>query len=131
MRSTSSGPIILSVPARAENVQLLRSVAGAAAARHDLTFDAIDDLRIAVDEACAQLLRAGGTRLTLQVRAAEHGIEALVSIDAHDPAWPPEGIEHSLAWQVLKGLSDEVGAELGAGGPVIRIAKRGVEATQP
>ncbi len=46
----------LSIPADSAYVAVPRSVVGNLAARNDFTVDAIDDLRIAVDEACALLL---------------------------------------------------------------------------
>jgi anti-sigma regulatory factor (Ser/Thr protein kinase) len=42
-------PVIATVPARAEFVHVLRTVVAAVAARLDLPYDALDDLRMAVD----------------------------------------------------------------------------------
>ena len=44
------------LPANSAYVSLLRTVTAGLAARLDFTLDEIDDLRIAVDEACALLL---------------------------------------------------------------------------
>jgi hypothetical protein len=48
-----SDAITVTVPARAEFLHLIRSVVASVAARRDLSIDAIEDLRLAVDEACA------------------------------------------------------------------------------
>ncbi|HEX9124196.1 MAG TPA: ATP-binding protein [Actinomycetota bacterium] len=128
MQEPANDDVEVSVPARAEFVRLLRMVAATVAAQHDLTFDAIEDLRIAVDEAAAQLLPVGGTTLALRLTPTADGIRAEVTTDAFDAPWPPDGIERSLAWQVLKGLSDEVAMERGDRGPLIRITKRALGA---
>ena len=46
----------LTIPANGAYVAVPRAVVGNLAAHDDFTLDAIDDLRIAVDEACALLL---------------------------------------------------------------------------
>jgi serine/threonine-protein kinase RsbW len=131
VREPVTDHVEVSVPAGAEHVRLLRTVAAAAAAHHDLTVDAIEDLRLAVDEAGAQLLRLGGTTLRLRLSPTGDGVEVEVTTDATDAAWPPQDMERSLAWQVLKGLSDDVAVGHGPDGPTIRIRKRAVDATTP
>ncbi len=56
--STNAQPaeVRLTIPADGAYVAVPRAVVGNLAARNDFTLDAIDDLRIAVDEACALLL---------------------------------------------------------------------------
>jgi serine/threonine-protein kinase RsbW len=122
------GEVVITVPARAEFLHVVRTVVGSVAARHDLTIDAIEDLRIAVDEACAQLLVARGSAVTVTLAAASGGLEATCSTDADVPVWPPDGVEHSLASQVLQGLADSVAWERSAAGPSVRVGKRAVGA---
>src|SRR5438093_6882551 len=100
--------VSITVPARADFVHVLRSVIASIAARADFTYDEIDDLRLAVDEAFAQLLTVHGmsTTLSMVVRSLDGGVvEVVVSIDADDAAWPPAGAEQSLTWQVLSALA--------------------------
>lgn len=121
--------VTVSVPARPEFVHVLRSVIASIAARADLTYDQIDDLRLAVDEACAQLLavRATPAALLLRVRALDGGgLEIVASIDAEDVAWPPAGAEGTLTWQVLSALADEARFEQSDGHPALRLTKRRV-----
>lgn len=120
--------VTISVPARAEFLHVVRTVVGGVAARRDLTIDAIEDLRIAVDEACAQLLIAGGTIVTVRISGHADGVEVVCSTDADLPTWPPVGVEHTLAAQVLQGLADGVSWEREDGGPSVRVGKRGVAA---
>lgn len=126
MSAELQGAVVITVPARAEFLHVVRTVVGSVAARHDLTIDAIEDLRIAVDEACAQLLVARGSAVTVTLVAASEGLEATCSTDADVPVWPPDGVEHSLASQVLQGLADSVAWERSAAGPSVRVGKRAV-----
>jgi serine/threonine-protein kinase RsbW len=122
--TTSQAAVTITVPARAEFLHVVRTVVGSVAARHNLTIDAIEDLRIAVDEACAQLLVARGSSITVELAAGAGGIQATCSTDAEVDVWPPDGVEHSLAAQVLQGLADEVAWQRTASGPAVRVGKR-------
>jgi serine/threonine-protein kinase RsbW len=127
----SDDVVRISVPARAEFLHVVRTVVGSVAARHDLTIDAIEDLRIAVDEACAQLLSARGSSISVEIGPLGDGIETICSTDADVDDWPPDGIQHSLAAQVLQGLSDTVRWERSAAGPAVRVGKRAVGTAEP
>jgi serine/threonine-protein kinase RsbW len=122
--SPSVDVVRITVPARAEFLHVVRTVVGSVAARHDLTIDAIEDLRIAVDEACAQLLAVRGGHVTVAISGTAEGVETVCSTDADVAVWPPEGVQHSLATQVLQGLTDSVAWERSAAGPAVRVGKR-------
>src|SRR5436305_13839229 len=98
MDTPGSTDVVVSVPARAEFMQLLRAAVGSVAARVDFTYEAIDDLRIAVDEACARMLSVPGeaTTLFLRITPGETEIEVLVSTNGDGADWPPERFEESL-----------------------------------
>ena len=115
--------VTVSVPARPDFVRLLRAVVSSVGARLDMTYDRIDDLRIAVDEACAQLLATAAGSITMRVTPADGRVIVNVCADAEvDPdAWPPPDVEESLAWRILAGLADEVHFELSEEGPVVRV----------
>lgn len=122
--------VTVSVPARPDFIHVLRSVIAAVAARADFTYDSIDDLRLAVDEASAQLLafESPATTLTLRISSTEGGgdLDVVVSTDADvgTAAWPPEGAERTLTWQVLSALADEARFERLDSGPALRLRKR-------
>src|SRR6266581_7466558 len=69
--------------------------------------DDIEDLRLAVDEACAHLLSVHprGSRLGLRVDGSDDHIHVVAWTDVTDPAWPRQGPGDSLAWQVLSALT--------------------------
>ena len=54
----SVGAVELRVAARLENLAVLRTLVGAVGTFEDLDFDAVADLRLAVDEACTRLIRS-------------------------------------------------------------------------
>jgi serine/threonine-protein kinase RsbW len=118
--------VTITVPARAEFLHVVRAVVGSVAGKRELTVDAIEDLRIAVDEACAQLLVARGSHVTVRIWPQQAGVAVLCSTDADVADWPPQGVEHTLAAQVLQGLADEVAWERDGLGPAVRVVKHGV-----
>ncbi len=119
-----SGDLTVTVPARAEYVHVLRTVVAGMAARLDFPYDAIEDLKIAVDEACAQLLPLRPSSLAMRIREAADAIEATVSADVPTATWPPDGADRSLAWQVLSALTDEARWERSGEGPALHLVKR-------
>lgn len=134
MQLRSDSPVVVTAPARPEMVHVLRAVASSVAARLDFPYDDIDDLRISIDEACAQLLAVGGEQdtFTLRLSTSDGAIEALVSLDSDTRAgWPPSSLEDSLAWRVLTGLSDQVLFESLPTGPGIRILKIPAASREP
>ncbi|HVM12267.1 MAG TPA: anti-sigma factor [Actinomycetota bacterium] len=121
-------PVTITIPAQPEFVHILRSVAAGVAARLDYSFDEIDDLRIALDEACAELLRSVPEveALTVRLIPNEHGLELIARAEGSaDGEWPPPRLEGSLAWQVLSALVDgEPAFVREQGKPTVRMSKR-------
>jgi len=120
------GRISLSVPAEPGSISVLRAVVASVAARLDLAVDDIEDLRLAVDEACAHLLSVHprGSRLGLRVDGSDDHIHVVAWTDVTDPAWPRQGAGDSLAWQVLSALTEGPSLDREDGFPAIRFSKR-------
>src|SRR6201986_2754708 len=59
--------IELRVAAQLENLAVLRTLVGAVGTFEDLDFDAVADLRLAVDEVCTRLIRSATPDATLVV----------------------------------------------------------------
>ncbi len=121
-----SSDITVRVPAEPEFLHVLRTVLASVAARLNLSYDDIEDLRLAVDEACAQLLAipAPASRITLRLTASDDRLELIVSSDAQPERWPPPRAEDSLAWRILTGLTDEAAFADSEEEPSLRLAKR-------
>lgn len=97
--------VLLTVPADGAYLGVLRTAAAGLAARLQFTLDEIEDLRIAVDEACAMLIRLAPPAAVLRCRFAlagdELGVE--VAVPAAPAAAPPA--TSSFAWKVLTSLA--------------------------
>jgi serine/threonine-protein kinase RsbW len=135
MENRRDTEVVVTTPARPEMVHVLRAVASSLAARMDFPYDDIDDLRISIDEASAQLLAVGvgghAPTFALRLTATAGGIQALVALDGGDVGrWPPPDLEDSLTWKVLSGLSDDVSFETLPEGPAIRVLKVPANATR-
>ncbi|MDQ4148779.1 MAG: anti-sigma factor [Actinomycetota bacterium] len=115
--------ITVTLPAKGDFVHILRSVVASIAARLDFSVDAIDDLRLLVDEACGQLLSIPGAEvLTLRLDPSPDSLEMLLSSNGVY-SWPPAG-QNALSWEILSALSDTSTFEQLDGEPTIRVAKR-------
>src|ERR1700753_1809897 len=95
------------VAARLENLAMLRTLVGAIGTFEDLDFDAVADLRLAVDEVCTRLIRSATPDATLVVIVDPQDnqliVEASAACDTHDVGAPG-----SFSWHVLTSLADDV-----------------------
>src|SRR6202020_1069624 len=84
--------IELRVAAKLENLAVLRTLVGAVGTFEDLDFDAVADLRLAVDEVCTRLIRSAIPESTLAIvvdpRDDELKVEASAACDTDDVAAP-------------------------------------------
>ncbi len=111
----------LAVPATTAYVGVARSLTAGIATRLDLDLDHVEDLRLAVSEACGVLLpdAAPGAMLDLVVHVTDAGLAIEMStVTSGDPA--PPGPD-SFAWTVLSALTDGVVADRTDGRTSIRL----------
>src|SRR5687768_3981447 len=100
--------IRLSVPAEAGYLTVVRTAAAAVAGRLNATVDDIEDLRIAVNEACAVLLAHAdaGADLSCRFEIGDDGrLGFRVVVPSSQGEVPEPG---SFAWMVLESLTGEV-----------------------
>ena len=114
--------VVLTVPADGAYLSVLRTATAGLAARLHYTLDEIEDLRIAVDEACAMLLAGatGETELTCTFEVADK--ELAVSVSVPENGSPLPGSQ-TFAWMVLSALAGEVRADVRDGRSTIRLTK--------
>src|SRR3954462_3442143 len=100
----------LRVPAQPAYLAVLRTATAGLAARLDFTLDEIEDLRIAVDEACAMLLAQAvpGADLDCTFTLSGDSIRVSVSVLTLDGQQPSRD---TFAWTVLSALAGEVDSE--------------------
>jgi anti-sigma regulatory factor (Ser/Thr protein kinase) len=97
----------LRVAAELENLAVLRTLVAAVATFEDLDFDAVADLRLAVDEACTRLIRSAVPHSMLQLVINPR--DDAVVIDASTTCKSPDILAPgSFSWHVLSSLTDEV-----------------------
>lgn len=94
----------LRLPADGAYVSVLRTTTAGLAARLDFTIDDIEDLRIAVGEACALVLPEADPGASVEARfhLAPAELTVSVSVAASAPVTPDFD---SFAWQVLTTLA--------------------------
>lgn len=105
--------VTLRLPAAAAYLSVLRTATASLASRLDFTIDDIEDLRIAVDEACAMLLvqTVPGADLECSFELTGDAISVSVTVPTLDGQEP---LRDTFAWTVLTALAGEVDSSVDA-----------------
>jgi serine/threonine-protein kinase RsbW len=111
------------MPADGAFVSALRTLTAGLAARCDLTIDQIEDLRIAVDEACSLLLphAPAHAQLTAEFTLEPGQLRVVASVPADSSATPDRD---GLAWTVLSALADDLSVNNDGRALSVAIAKQ-------
>jgi len=106
--------VTIRLPAEGAYLSVLRTATAGLAARLDFNLDEIEDLRIAVDEACAMLLGQAipGSSLECSFVLGRDMITISVSVPCLTPRLPSGD---TFAWTVLSALAGDVDARTGPG----------------
>src|SRR5689334_11815309 len=106
--------VTIQMPAEGAYLSVLRTATAGLAARLDFTLDEIEDLRIAVDEACGMLLGQAvpGTSLDCTFTLGRDQMTIAVSVLSQAGRAPASD---SFAWTVLSALAGSVDARVGPG----------------
>jgi serine/threonine-protein kinase RsbW len=115
----------LRLPADGAYLSVLRTATAGLAARLDFTLDEIEDLRIAVDEACAMLLAQAipGTNLDCAFDLGAEEMTVTVTVPSRTGRVPRR---NTFAWTVLTALAGDVDTAVGDDGTVsVTLLKRG------
>ena len=113
----SLNAIELRIPGTPQHLPAARVLAAELAARLDFALDEIDDLRMAVDEACG-ILVAGikpNSILTCTFNATAEAITTRASAVTRDGKAPSK---KTFGWQVISALVDEVSSTVDENGSV-------------
>ncbi|MCW2944307.1 MAG: putative anti-sigma regulatory factor, serine/threonine protein kinase [Actinoallomurus sp.] len=104
--------VTVRLPADSAYLSVLRTATAGLAARLDFNLDEIEDLRIAIDEACAMLLAQAvpGTDLTCEFELTGDAMSIAVSVLTVDGRQPSRD---TFAWTVLSSLAGDVDAAVG------------------
>jgi serine/threonine-protein kinase RsbW len=116
--------VLLTVPADVGYLGVLRTATAGLAARLHFALDEIEDLRIAVDEACAMLLAVAsrGAELECRFSVTDDALSVEVAVNTVRGARLPA--ESSFAWKVLTALTSAASASVEGGRASIRLLTR-------
>jgi len=105
----------LRLPVDSAYVSVLRATTVSLAARLDFTIDDIEDLRMAVGEACAMVLPSAddGSELTCRYFIGPGRLTITVSVPSRDPELPDHD---GFAWQMLNALTTNAATAAENGG---------------
>jgi serine/threonine-protein kinase RsbW len=120
--------VLLTVPADGGYLGVLRTATAGLAARLHFALDEIEDLRIAVDEACAMLLAIAtpGAEVDCRFAVTDDALSVEVTVPAAVGAKLPA--ESSFAWKVLTALTTSASASTDGGHATIRLQTRRIAA---
>jgi serine/threonine-protein kinase RsbW len=106
--------VTVRMPAAGAYLSVLRTATAGLAARLDFTLDEIEDMRIAVDEACAMVLSQAipGSNLECIFSLGQDEMTVSVSVRSLAPRVPAGD---TFAWTVLSALAGSVDAQVGPG----------------
>lgn len=112
--SQSRDQVAVKMPADGAYLSVLRTATAGLAARLDFTLDEIEDMRIAVDEACAMVLSQAipGSSLECAFSLGQDEMTVSVSVRCLAPRVPAGD---TFAWTVLSALAGSVDAQVGPG----------------
>jgi serine/threonine-protein kinase RsbW len=121
--------VTVRIPADGAYLSVLRTATAGLAARLDFTLDEIDDLRIAVDEACAMILGQAipGSHLECRFSLGPDVMTIAVSVHALTPRAPTGD---TFAWTVLSALAGSVDAQVGPADLVTIVLRKSRDSTR-
>lgn len=127
----TTGPdlVELELPADPAYLGVVRTACAGLGARLDLTLDEIEDLRIAVDEACTLVLPSGRSPhdATVRLRATFSVSEEALAVRVQGPNPLLPG-DTSYAWAVLEALAGDVSSGVEEAGSWIALTHTRVRA---
>jgi len=121
--------VTIKMPADGAYLSVLRTATAGLAARLDFTLDEIEDMRIAVDEACAMLLSQAipGSDLECSFMLGQDAMTVRVSVRCLAPRVPTGD---TFAWTVLTALTGGVDAQVGPGDVLSIVLRKGRDSSR-
>ena len=114
--------VLLRLPADSAYLTVLRTATASLASRLDFTIDEIEDLRIAVDEACAMVLphSAEGSELECSFTLSSNSLGVQVSATTQQAELPAKD---TFAWTLLYALVDDLTSAVEDGRITVTLVK--------
>lgn len=121
VESGTASHIELKIPGRPEFVVVVRLAAAAIAGRVGLSYDDIEDLKVAVGEACSVAILAGAPDVAVSFEVSSDNLAVEIT---HRPAKAVRSAETELNRLLMQVLMDEVDSRATAAEHVTRMVKR-------
>lgn len=112
--SEASDEVVLTLPAAPEFVRLARLTCAGLATRIGMGYDEVEDLRIAVGEACSLLIGAGGRTGSLTLTFALVPDTVAIAIVGAFDAPAVDEVDSALSDQILDAVVDDHTVDLAA-----------------
>lgn len=105
---SGSPPVELRVRAEPSQLSIARAVAATIAGQQDLDLDAIADVRLAMDEACSQLIvrATHGASLVCRFQTIPTGLRVKITAPIAPNEAPTN--QRTFGWHVLNTLTDSI-----------------------
>lgn len=118
--------VVLTVPAQTSFVSLVRTATAAICAKADFTIDRLEDLRLAIDEACAIVIAdaAPDTRMTVTWHVSGPEVQMQVRATSASGRAVPT---NTFSWTVLSALVDSVSADVDGDLMTLTMTAHGIE----
>ncbi|MGQ0548831.1 MAG: ATP-binding protein [Armatimonadota bacterium] len=120
--STEVERIELTIPARPEYIAVVRLAAAGVAGRTALSFDDIEDLKIAVSEACTAVILGGDQQVHVRFEVAPDRLDIRIA-HGRPPADVPDE-EREMRLLLMRCLMDDVRMEVDGRDYVTWMTKR-------
>ena len=112
--SVAPDEVVLTLPAAPEFVRLARLTCAGLATRIGMGYDEVEDLRIAVGEACSLLIGGGRRKGTLTLTFGVFPDTVAITIAGDFDGVPAEAVDSALSDQILDAVVDEHTVDLAA-----------------
>jgi serine/threonine-protein kinase RsbW len=122
-RAEVTDRVTIQMPAEGAYLSVLRTATAGLAARLDFTLDEIEDLRIAVDEACGMLLGQAAADASLECDFTLEGDSISIAVSARSQQ-PRPPARDTFAWTVLSALAGSADAWVGPGDKVTVLLRK-------
>jgi serine/threonine-protein kinase RsbW len=122
-RAEVTDRVTIQMPAEGAYLSVLRTATAGLAARLDFTLDEIEDLRIAVDEACGMLLGQAAADASLECDFTLEGDSISIAVSARSQQPRPPSRD-TFAWTVLSALAGSADAWVGPGDKVTVLLRK-------
>jgi serine/threonine-protein kinase RsbW len=122
-RAAVTDQVTIQMPAEGAYLSVLRTATAGLAARLDFTLDEIEDLRIAVDEACGMLLAQAAPDASLECDFTLEGNSISIAVSARCQQ-PRPPARDTFAWTVLSALAGNADAWVGPGDKVTVLLRK-------